>query len=515
MKRFSRWVGKASLVLIVLGLLGYGIAPMFPGFYVIPWTLAGAGLLFFIFFNPEVLVSWGRNRSVRYGAGSAASTALVLGILVIVSVLSVRHHHIWDMTADRRYSLAPQTIQILQGLDQEVTVSGYFQIPGPDETEARTLFEQYAQVTPKFKYEVLDPERNPVRARAAGIDRYGTVVVASGDQSEKINGLGEDKLSNALLRVTKPGRKIIYTLIGHGERDLDNKEAAGYSQFKVQLEGQNYEVRPLLLMQTEGVPEDAAEVIVADPHKELLPAELELLDKYLRGGGKALFLLEPQTVPELAAWLANFGVVVGNNIIVDQFSSVYGQGPLTALVAVYSPHPVTRDLKNRICFMTLARSVTVSDKLPEGVNDIVLAETTNQAWAETDFTELSAGKARFNDGQDMPGPVPVAVLGTVKSSAPEGQMPEAEGKFIVFGDADFVTNKDLLTGNNVDLILNAVSWLAEESDLVAIRPKAGLIQPLLMTAMQARLLFWGTVVVLPLAILCFGALVVVKRRVKR
>ena len=173
---------------------------------------------------------------------------LVLGILIFVAVLTYKHSVRYDLTAQQRYSLAPQTLKILAGLDRDVTATAFFQ-EGSTKIKAHDLLDQYAHASPKFKYEMVDPDRNPARAKAAGITRYDTVVVQVGDQSEKLSNLNEERLTNAIVRLTRPGKKIIYFLTGHGERDLTDIGQDGYSEVQAKLEDQNYEVKPLLLMQ--------------------------------------------------------------------------------------------------------------------------------------------------------------------------------------------------------------------------------------------------------------------------
>ena len=519
MKKFSRYCGIAGLALVLLAGLGYALAPMYLGFYVIPGALAAAALLIYLAYNLADLKKFGASRSTRYGAGSALAVVLVLGILIFVGVLTNKHSIRYDVTAQKRYSLAPQTLKILEGLQQEVKAEAFFQ-EGSTKVQARDLLDQYAHASSKFKYEMVDPDRNPARAQAAGITRYDTLVVQVGDQNEKLNNLNEERLTNALVRLTRPGKKTIYFLTGHGERDLTDIGQDGYSEVQAKLEDQNYQVKPLLLMQEAGMPQDASVLVVAGPKKDPLPAELEAIGKYLHDGGKALFLIDPQTVPQMAEWLTRFNVLVGNNIIVDKMSRLFGADYLMPLVATYTPHPVTANF-NMASFFPVARTVSVTEKKEEGVNVVPLAETSDQAWGETNLENMAKGTAEFNQEQDLAGPVPVAVVGTVKvAGAPDEGTPKPEdmdktkneGKFIVFGDSDFANNAYLNVQGNSDLFLSSVSWLAEEADLVAVRAKADTSQPLMLTALQAKLLFWLPVVLLPLVVLMIGVLVLTSRR---
>lgn len=88
----------------------------------------------------------------------------------------------------------------------------------------------------------------------------------------------------------------------------------------------------------------------------------------------------------------------------------------------------------------------------------------------------------------------------------------ARSRVVVFGDSDFASNSYLELGGNKDLILNTIGWLAEEEDLIAIRPKDSLSQPIMLTARQGRIVFWLPVVFLPAAAGVFGVAVAVRKK---
>jgi ABC-type uncharacterized transport system involved in gliding motility auxiliary subunit len=371
----------------------------------------------------------------------------------------------------------------------------------------------------------VDPDRNPARTKDAGITRYGTVVVEATGQSEKIFDLTEEKMTNAIIHVTKPGKKVIYFLEGHGERDLDSVEKNGYSQVKTTLEDLNYEVKDLLLMKQREMPRDAAVLVVAGPKKDLFPEELKTIERYLKSGGKVMFLIDPETVPLMSEYFEQFNVKLGEDIIIDKLSRLFRGDYLTPVVTNYTEHPAVENF-NVATFFPLARSISVIDKKNDDVTTEVLAQTGRQAWAETDFAALKRGRAQFVKGQDLAGPISVSVVGTITVSdrlEPETTTDEKSkteragprtgyGKFIVFGDSDFAANSYFGVSGNGDLFTNALSWLAEEADLVAIKPKQEKSQPLMLTAIEAKLFFWLPVVVLPLVVLVFGAVVWTGRR---
>ena len=516
MREASRYFPFIGLMVLLVGVIGRAIYPSVYLLAALPVTAVMWGM--YAVFHTAELKTLLSSRTARYGAGSTFSVVLVIGIMVFVTILTDGHNQRFDVTAGGRNSLARQTVNILKNLDKDVAVTGFFQGVAGEQYQAEELFQQYAQVSKRFRYEMIDPDLKPSIAREAGITQYGSVLVACGDEQEIVTRLDEEKLTNALLRVTRPGRKKIYFLTGHGERNLLDTEKDGYRQAAELLKRQNYIVESLLLLRTGEVPEDAAVLVVAGPMKDPEPLELDAMTGYLARGGKVLFLIDPEPLDRLATWFEQYGVVLKNDMVVDKMSRRYGGQDLSPIVADYEPHPITRELVGLATFFPMARSVGVVDGMPAGVEARVLMRTSRNSWAETDLDALIGGSAAL-EPEDLAGPVPLAVVGSLKpvenDGSPKSSLESSKkqtGRFEVVGDSDFASNANLELQANSDLFLNSIAWLAEEGDLVSIRPKDEHMQPLTLSLIQGRIIFWFSVVMMPLAVLVIGFLVVWRRR---
>jgi ABC-type uncharacterized transport system involved in gliding motility auxiliary subunit len=460
-------------------------------------------------------------RSIKYGANVTVMILIVFGIVVLVEAISSQHNVQLDLTENHRFTLSDQTRKVLDALENEVRVLAFFSIDQANRQILEDLLAQYANRSSNISYEFIDPDKNPGRAQNYDIRSYGTIVLEQGDRQEKILEATEEALTNALVKVTRTGKKVVYFLTGHGEHQLDDMGEAGYTQAKSAIEATNYEVKELLLMQQAAVPEDATVLIAAGPQKDLVPAEVDALTAYLDQGGKLLLLLDPQQAPGMTAFLEDYGVIPGDNMIIDPFSRVFGAGYDMPVASEYQPHPIT-DKFNIATFFPVARSVQLADPLPAGVSGQTLASSSPESWAETSQAELQRGEVEFTQDEDLPGPAPLAAVLTLDADAPATDAEQtddaatppqpATARLVVFGDSDFASNTYLGLSGNADLFLNTVSWLAEEQDLIAIRAKDPQVVPLVLTAVQGRLAFFLAVVLLPLLVITTGVTVYINRR---
>ena len=242
-------------------------------------------------------------------------------------------------------------------------------------------------------------------AREYGFESYGTVVLEATlkdgqKKQEKLQELDEEKLTNALIRVTRPGKRVVYFLKGHGEKDPGSSDRTGYGQMKAAVEKLNYEVKDLVLARETKVPDDATIVVVAGPQKELLPNEIDALVGYVGRAGKVFFMVDPFQNTGLGPALERWGLGLGNDVIIDisPTGRRAGAGPEIPVVVDYLSHPITRDFRFAT-FFPVARTVSVKEKPPEGVSAQGLARTSGESWAETSQDQIRTGQVKPDPGE--------------------------------------------------------------------------------------------------------------------
>ena len=464
-----------------------------------------------------------KTRAARYGGAAVAGALLVLGILVLANVLNVRHNGRIDLTENQLYSLSDQSLKVIESLEGEIEIIGFF---GGDAGRLRfeDLVKQYR--SPRVAYRVVDPERQPGVAAQYGVSREGQIVVVSGEEQVQVDDLSEQKITDAIIKITRDEEKVIYFLQGHGERDITDGAAEGFSLARQEVENQNYRVESYNLAQQNQLPEDATVMVSAGPRVGFLSTEISLLKTFLAEGGKLLLLVDPQTELDLGDFLAEYGLGLANQVVID--ASLRGQllGAAAPVVADYADHPMTRELRGANTFFPGSQNLTLSDS-PLDYRTTELLSTSAASWAEADF---EGEEVTFDPDSDTEGPLPLAaaatrILDSIEESEDESTPQEPvrqddgsdstrvrESRLVLFGDSDFASNAYFNEIANGDLFLMAVGWLAEETDLLAIRSKDPQNRRINVTLGQSRMIFWASVVLLPLATLILGAAVWVRRR---
>ncbi len=466
-------------------------------------------IFFFIVEGPKLNLS---SRSALYGANTLFLTVVFLGILIFVNLLAFRHKHRLDFTEGGYFTLAPQTKKFVSNLPREVKLTAFFQTDSPEKVAFANLIAGYLEETDKIKLQYVDPDKNPTVTKQYGITTYGTVTLESGAKEIKVQNSNEENITNALLKVSRDEQKVIYFLEGHGESPISSSENEGYSTAKTNLERDGFIVKPLLLLQTGTIPEDASVLVIPGPKKQLQDEEKKIIVDYLNSGGAVFMLIDPQSSSGMEAFLKEWGIELGEDVVIDPMSKLFGGDFAAPVVNQYTTHEITSDFVLATIF-PIIRSVRAISA--EGITTTELLKTSNNSWAESSF---DSGTVRYDEGADIKGPVPVATIAIknlddiskagsdapTENNTPNDIKPARKATLLVVGDSDFPNNRYTNFSGNGDFFLNSISWLAEEENLISIRPKERKSTPIQMTQSLGSAIFITGIILFPGLIATIG-----------
>ena len=463
-------------------------------------------------------------RQLRYGSNTAVLIVVVLAILIGVNYLVSRHPLKKDLTRNQRYSLSDQTKKVVQGLKDDVRIV-YFQRASEMEGSAGVdRVKDYAGLSPHVKAEFVDPIARPTRANELDVKGpWPSIVIERGGKRERVNNDSEQDLTNAFIKVTREGKKTVCFAQGEGEKDIDDADESGLSGIKTALGRDLYETRKVVLAREQTMPADCSVLVVAGPQNDLLPPTTEMIRTWVKGGGKAMLLADPELktkTPNYDALIKDFNIEAGMDVVVDVsgFGQIFGTGELTPIAVDYPYHEITRGFRVMTAFHQ-ARRMQAGTGTMEGVFAQDLVKTSPASWAETDLA-LKA-PVQFDEGKDKKGPISLAAVATVTvtpspspspspsvspsaSPSPDVAAPKREGRVAAFGDSDFASNTLVSFQGNRDLFLNTVAWLAQDADLISIRPKEPDDQRLVLTRNQQQNLLVLALLLIPGVFIVMG-----------
>ncbi|HTQ53952.1 MAG TPA: GldG family protein [Bryobacteraceae bacterium] len=478
---------------------------------------------------------WIKARQTKYSAYVTVYILVIIAALGVANFLANRYDKSYDSTANKQFSLSEQTVKAVKGLKNNVNVSYFGETT--NFPQARDLLGRYAALSPHFKVDYIDPVKKPQLARAAGVRQEGTIVVDTGARKEDAKSLSEEEITGALIRALKGGERNACFLAGSEERSLDESSGSGLSLLKEGLEHNNYKTRTVNLSQTSAtpgaaptglgatpamgqvqpakveIPKDCSVLVSAGPKLAYSAAEVDAIKNYVENGGSALFLMdtplrigaqEGSENPELTKLLASWGVTMNADLALDTsgIGQIFGLGPEVAMVTNYESQPIVRDFKEGVpTAIPLSRTLKIEGNTKVTVDKLI--STGDNSFATTNVT------GRIDPSKGVKGPLVLAAAGTYNTGKPGGN-----GRFVVFGSSMWAANNFLGSRQiaNRDLALNSFNWLTSDEDLISIRPKEPEDRRLNISGNRMNMIFWWSVVLLPLTVVGAGLMVWWRRR---
>jgi hypothetical protein len=452
-------------------------------------------------------------RSVGTWIAFVLSLIAVLAVAVAVQAFAELWSVRFDLTASGDLSLSASTEKVLSEVQKPLEITYYYE--SGKRQKGADLLQLFAEHSPQIRYELLDLDRNPMRARDDGVRNYGRAVLRYDGRTLVAPASSEHGLATAIRRLLRQRERIVYFLTGHGERTLAVGLRDQFGEAARVLRDAGYDLRTLPLLQADAVPEDAAAVVIAAPEVDYAERELAALDEYVQRGGGILVLVDPVTLPALQGWIARHGLALDDDVVIDGSNRAFGTDGTNVIVPYWRNHAATEGL-DKPAVLGRARSVGLaggrSEDDPSGKAAIV-ARSDARSFRAVDASRTKAGRVEFDASRDQSGPV--GVMGVTLVGGRDGE----EGRIAVVGDADFASDNFLRLHGNQALLLRALGWLARgESQEEAPSLEAADTAPLsalYVSEDQAQRIFAIAVVLEPLLLLAIGVCVAVVRRRRR
>ena len=434
-------------------------------------------------------------------AGAAVVVAVVAG-----NVLAYAHNAQADLSAEHRFSLAPETKGVLDEVKAPLKVIAFLNSTGGAARDARFLLARYEELNHNISFSVVDPDADPTAARRYGISQYSTVVVTYKGRRVEAPSVDELDVSTAILRVVRGETRTVCVLTGHGEPALDDQSGTGLSKVGDIFTHNAYDVRTVDLTVGQAVvPSDCAALFDFGPVDPFGPQEVQAINAYATAAGRFMLVTSSLTKADPNPLTEPWGVHFLGGLVIDPPRSEGGDPTNLVIEDLPSASPVV-DGVNRLQFPASA-GVVVAPDLPDGLSVERLAVTSDGSWVESNpDVEMQFDK------NDLPGPVAVATASDdsrVESSGPaaaQGGGKIVRTRVLITASDTWLTNDFLDRLSNRRFFVNGLAWLTQDEQLLATTAQVSTDRSLPLTGeRQARILVI-TVGVVPAVIIGVGLL---------
>lgn len=453
-----------------------------------------------------------QSRSLRFGTTSAFYSIIVGFIVIVINIGSQDFHWQADLTIEQINTLSDQTFKIASELKEPLKITAFMDAQNQQRDAAHRLLDAYQKANKKIEVLFADPDKEKILTQQKNTGD-GDLLIEFQGQSHITREISEQGITQAIVKVTRKNTPNICFTSGHGEMSLEGPEddPRSLSILNASLQNEGYQPRTLELL-ADQVPNDCSVVVLASPSQAFTAGEAAVFDAYLANGGKLIAALDPLlpntrlekstfTISKsgLEQVISNWGITLGNNLMLEKHLTLF-QGvaaDLSVRSMNYGNHPVVDPLKGKQTVFNTVQSVIPKAGFSGTTYELIKSADGENSWAETNIDLLFKQQDARPDGNDLKGPVTIAM-------ASEREEPK-KTQLLVFGDGDFMSNGSLNQNEfNYDLLLNALSWMSGEVQQISIRPKKIRSSALILSPEQSNIVFYVAIITLPMLVLIFG-----------
>lgn len=475
------------------------------------WILAGlVTLLFTLCLVTGIILDRAHWRAL-YGsrqfskfAGHTVSALLVLCIIGLVNYLSYKHPVQWDVSHSARNSLTEQSVKIVRSLEGPIEVVVFAR--KQDFPLIMKLLELYRFEKSDISFQTIDVELSPGEVSSYGITKSPTLVFKYHDKREYTSNLNELSVTNALIKLSRDKDPIVCYSTGHAEGDFDGKGGEGFSYLQTQILASNLVLKPISLLEKAEVSSECSLFLIWGPKNDFTTNEVELLKTYAAKGGHLMIGLDPDLngdpTPNLRDFARSYGLSLINGLTVDLLSNVNQSNGQAPIVKNFNQeHEISREFALPVFFPLVGAVAESKETTIEGkFSALASSNLAPASWIDLGPYKLDSGKLSliYEEGKDIPGPLVYAA--TWKASA-QGPL------MLGFANTTFVSNNYKRFAGNFSFFLNSLLWGVDEGRLISFDLPSLPDEPIFISAPQKGIIFYFSVVFLPLAFLTLALVV--------
>ncbi len=428
---------------------------------------------------------------------------LVITLFVGLNILSVTHYKRYDITESRKFSLSPETISYIKSLAEPIDIIVTQGSDSSTDTESmnkdiKHLIEEYIYIANNATGITINTELINVyqqRSKAQqlaekfGLNQPDLIIFATKNKhkvlrpielyeeenNERTTFRGEQMFTSALIEVSSPQDNKVYFLSGHGEKSIDSVDTdQGLSQITQELRQRNFKIDSLdITGGNSKIPEDADVIVIAGARTPLLAREVNLIKDYLNeNAGRLIVMVDPFININLNDIFYYWGVMSDDMIVLDAAPDALMAGGDLLLRRFDPDHPITKSFAANQLSVRVGLSRPVRLDLGAPIDDRLkvtpIVGGSEQSWGERAYR--IKGRASYDEGADLKGPVSIAVVAERKISSDLG-IDIPGGRMVVFGTSNLINNKNIMEIGNFALFLNTLNWTLDRNNLLTIPPK--------------------------------------------
>lgn len=463
-------------------------------------------------------------KNFRLGAYSFSSIIVCVVAAVFANMMVnelPEKYTCFDLTTNHLYSLSEETVNYLEGIEEDIHIY-VLQSEEDKDTILDSTLQKFAAKSEHITVEYKDPVKSPTfyKNYTDGNITMNSLIIESGKRykvldysdlyeyeidyntySQSMTGYdGEGRIASAINYVTRDDMPVAYMITGHDELGMD-------VSFTDAIEKQNITVEELTLLKIDAIPEDAEFVMILSPGSDYSEEDAQKVIEYIEKGGQllvtsTLFENSAESLPNFQKILDCFNTTIVPGILVESNADYYYGEPTYLLPEVMNTYLTDGVYGKKYAFVPYAQGITVKE-----TDDITYTSILQSSAASYSKQNLNQSATYEMTENDLVGPFDLGVY-------VERVYGENTAGLFLFTSANIFTDAaDMMVSNaNLTIFTNCVEEYIDGEESIVIPVKTFTEEALVVSVGTAMFIGLTIVLFVPVLLLIVGFIIWYNRR---
>lgn len=421
---------------------------------------------------------------------------LLFCILGVLNFIVFKKGGIWDLSQRKLNTLSDLTTKTVEKFDERVEMVVFSN--KESKNAILSLLELYKNENTSLVTNYYDPELRPDMIAQYGVTVSPSIVLVRGEKKVIVTRILELGITNGLIRLQREeDPTICFNYHPKFQDSTDN----GFTGLIHVLKQSAYKLNVIDLLQAKEIPETCNVFSILEPTNDFSKEQIDKLKAYYNNGGRVFGAFMPsfhgEKLENLKVFFEENGLMVHNDVVIDPANSLESSKGTAPIITSFDKLHINQEFRERV-FLPLAGSVSPTSEFKNDFH--ALASSSPKAWAEQKLITVIAGDVK-KESNDIAGPIDMAAAIT------------RDGKpgILAIGNTSFISNKFFSYQSNFKFVSNLYHWMTGQGQLASMNSVVFKEKPLLVSVIEKKIIFYFSIVLLPLIFLIV-ALILFQRR---
>jgi hypothetical protein len=463
------------------------------------------GISFLVFQNINVLS--GKQKISYFKSRLFFSIKCVLVFFIFSLLHYINSYQSWtfDLTFQKLYKVRDVSLDLTKMLANQKPLQFTFWGTREHWNQSEELLNNYKRVSPNVKLKWINPDTNPEMNKLIEGRELPLLYLEFGEHKKWVENIDEWVINTALNSFKEKKNSLLCFLATHRTLSIQDDSPSGLSSLKTFMQSEGFSIQNVELTANESL-STCQVLLIVGPQDDFLINEIQIIENFAKKFPLVVALSansEPQHLKNFKRWLQKNNIQTQGTPVLDQSVMKFGEEAINVLwESQFHEFPAEwinlSKIKGRVLWQ-----LTTAFEEGKNIKTIMSSQKFPQTWQESSWKEVLSGKVTFDEKSDKKGPLSLMIA--LKSPEVFHLVALGTDRLWMNGFKNYPANFNVFS-----TVINTLLNVEMENSIPPVMLRD---EKLYLHVAQAQLIFYLSIIVMPVMMLILAFLVFRKNSV--